>query len=459
MVTIRVFKKTKFPLIIIALSFIAILLQPGQGLSICGRKSCIVPDNWSPPSSPKPSPSPQPPQPIPGPSPRSPQQASTESNNKGVEYHNQGNYEMAIWYYEEALELWPDNQVAKKNLRMAKASQANELGNEYYKKGDWNNAIKSYEQALKYAPDVEVIQENLRNTRAIVKRLAENDSLRREANRKNEEAKAKLDNMLDSLAEDLGSSGTRVDSTPVSDSPGFMGSSEPLFSKGTKSSAPVDLRFANPSEPLTVHPEDMKGTSIDDQVHKLTGDALMEMSLCNYSGAVSDLGAALRLKPNDRELQILLGEALYQRDKRNGKKGSPKADILLDAVEYGKGDWNSSIRYLEAALAREKNEEKAQVLRDVRNHIEALNVMDEKQHSAKPKTTAGKLDSPFSNRLYEVYGEKIGILLEKRNYKAALYIAAFATIENPDSEAAREMYYRVFFMCLGSLKGTGKESQ
>ncbi len=459
MVTTRVFEKIRLWLIVITLSFIAIPLQPGQGLSICGRKSCVVPDNWSPPSSPKPSPSPQPPQLIPGPPLHSPQQASTESTNKGVEYHNQGNYEMAIWYYEEALKLWPDNQVAKNNLRMAKASQANELGNEYYKKGDWNNAIESYEQALKYAPDDKVIQENLENTRDVIKKLAEKDSLRREANRKDVEVRAKLDNMLDNLAEDFGSSGTRVDSTTVTDSPGFMGPSEPLFSKGSKSSAPVDLRFANPSEPLTVRPEDVKGASADDQVHRLTGDALMEMSLGNYSAAISDLEAAVRLKPNDRELRILLGEALYQRDKRNGARGNPKADILLDAVEYGKGDWNSSIRYLEDAVSREKNEEKAQVLRDVRNHIEALKVMGEKQHSAKPKTTAGKLDSPFSNRLYEVYGEKIGILLDKGNYKAALYIATFATVENPDSEVARDIYYRVFFIYLGSLIRTGKESQ
>jgi tetratricopeptide (TPR) repeat protein len=304
-----------------------------------------------------------------------------------------------------------------------------------------------------------VIQENLRNTRNVVKRLAEMDRLRREERRKKKEVRSKLDSILDNLAEDFGSAGAGADLTTGSDALGFTGSSEPLFSKGSKSSAPVDLRFANPGETLTVRPEDVKGTSKEDQVHKLTGDALMEMSLHHYSGAIRDLEAAVRLKPHDRELRILLGEALYQRDKRSGRRVSPKADILLDAVEHGKGDWNSSIRYLEDALSKEKNEKKAQVIRDVRNHMEALKVMDEKQHSAQPKTNDEKFDSAFYKRLYEVYGEKIGILLDKGHYKAALYIATFATVENPDSEIAREIYYRVFFIYLGSLIGAAKESQ
>lgn len=54
-------------------------------------------------------------------------------NNRGVAYRRKGlfhraiaDYNRAIWYYEKALKLWPDNQIAKKNLLMAKAIQANE---------------------------------------------------------------------------------------------------------------------------------------------------------------------------------------------------------------------------------------------------------------------------------------------------------------------------------------------
>ena len=91
---------------------------------------------------------------------------------------------------------------------------------------------------------------------------------------------------------------------------------EPLFSKGTKSSAPVDLKSIDPSKPPTVSPKEVKGEA-DSQKGLRT----------NYVP-----------KPALASLED------YHYDKKE------RTDIILDALEVGRGSYIRSVRHLENYL-------------------------------------------------------------------------------------------------------------
>jgi len=91
---------------------------------------------------------------------------------------------------------------------------------------------------------------------------------------------------------------------------------EPLFSKGTKSSAPVDLKSIDPSRPPTVSPKKVKG-EVDSQKGLRT----------NYVP-----------KPALASLED------YPYDKKE------RTDIILDALEVGRGSYTESVRHLENYL-------------------------------------------------------------------------------------------------------------
>lgn len=87
---------------------------------------------------------------------------------------------------------------------------------------------------------------------------------------------------------------------------------EPLFSKGSQNSAPTDLKSLDQSRPLTVFPEDVAG-----EAARLKG-----------------LGTNYVPKP----VLPSLKDYQYQNKER--------IDILLDALELGRGDYAVSIRHL-----------------------------------------------------------------------------------------------------------------
>lgn len=171
-------------------------------------------------------------------------------NKKGIEYSDKGDWDNAIEYFKEAVAYTPNNSVIQDNLRKAKGAKANDKGIEYFEKGDWNNAIKHYEEALGYDPDNSIIKGNLewaeREAESEKKQQAEAEGRRQ----KMKEAVAKTSRMLDDLAAELAHS-TRSSSLTFQGPP-------LLFDKGTKDSAPVDLRFMGLDEPMEVYPERAK---------------------------------------------------------------------------------------------------------------------------------------------------------------------------------------------------------
>ena len=204
-----------------------------------------------------------------------------EANIQGVKYFNSENWDTAIVYFEDAIRKDPNNTVARENLRNARtrkvheqAIKANDIALEFSNNGDYESAIRYYKQALEHWPDSEVILENLRRDQNS-KRLDEERARRREQERREEEARSEefrlkdiktkeakqnVTNMLNDMASEFdvsvpsaapGSSGLVIMGLSASGKTGESSASSGLslmkpsiriFDKGTRHSAPVDVR-------------------------------------------------------------------------------------------------------------------------------------------------------------------------------------------------------------------------
>ncbi|MEE9585232.1 MAG: hypothetical protein V3W51_07080 [Candidatus Brocadiales bacterium] len=279
-----------------------------------------------------------------GPSPA--ERASIEANEKGVEYFKNKDYDNAIKYFKKSLRF-EDKRTTRKNLQNA----YNGKGDKYYLKGDYDNAIKYYREALHANQAGWHDLEPLRNAEQKKKEQMEAESRRLEKQRREaeerkreeeerlarqkreeeerlekqklREAKQKVNNMLDGLAKKFGVSPPA--GAAKSSSLSLMGPPKRLFERGTKGSAPVDLRLMPPGKPLVVNPKDVKGELSplkpgdlpgiedlpqDDQhtdelvkkealKHKNAGDYLIQRG--EYEAAENELEEALNLSPYDED--------------------------------------------------------------------------------------------------------------------------------------------------------------
>jgi tetratricopeptide (TPR) repeat protein len=70
----------------------------------------------------------------------------------------------------------------------------------------------------------------------------------------------------------------------------------------------------------------------------------------DYNQAIRKFEEALKLKPEDKDIRMDLATLLHARDREQGKGVSnPKVEAILDAFEYGRGDWGKSLSYLQGA--------------------------------------------------------------------------------------------------------------
>jgi len=197
---------------------------------------------------------------------------STEATDKGLECSKKGDYDCAIRHFKEALRLDSDNKAARDKL----GSALNRKANKFYEQRDWNRAIKYYKEALEYKPNDKAIQDNLCGAQASAQEERMWKTREAERHRKFAEAKTKMNKMSDDLEKDFDNSKAPSTSAgplsfsdaPSSDALEFAVPGESLFSKGSKSSAPVDLMFMEPGKPMVVDPRVVKGEMTPEEARK-----------------------------------------------------------------------------------------------------------------------------------------------------------------------------------------------
>ena len=307
-------------------------------------------------------------------------------NNKGVALHKNGDYESALRLFEEALRLNPDYPNGRRNIRVAKGHIINREGLEYFNNEDYDSAISYFEESIRVNPEDQTARGNLAEARKRKREQAESiqleDQWRKDEQRRKEEeeriareieeqkreegeriareieeqkrkeeeriakevleqkrkeeeriAKAmaeqklkeatqRVNNMLDGLAKKLGASTGTSKSSNSSGLRLMRPVGARLFEKGTKDSAPVDLRLMPLNKPLVGYPPLSEGEQLQTQS---TGKQTAEDS----KGEISNL----------------------------------KIDVLLEALGPGK-TWDESISYLEDKLAHEQDINKKQAICD-----------------------------------------------------------------------------------------------
>lgn len=315
---------------------------------------------------------------------------SKASNKLGIASYKKGDYQEAIEHFKDAIRLDPDNEKAKKHLKMAKAMKANQDGIRAWDEGDAVLAAAHYRASLSYY-HFAVVEANLRDAEAVIEQEkrdqeAERTRLQQEEEMKQQRldnSKKKIEKILEGLKEEFTPSSMETKPTESSSSLEFIGSGESLFSKGSQSSAPVDFSALEKEKTLAVDSQvstqksdlkDAPGPKLKvwtNEVHELTAKALNSEMRGNYDEAIKYYREALKSSPNDRAIQICLGHTLHLKDQ--GKKiSNPKAEILLDALQEGKGDWEKSIIYLQKEIKNQNDNDKKQAARDALNYTKGL---------------------------------------------------------------------------------------
>lgn len=270
------------------------------------------------------------------------------ANDKGVEYFNEGDYDMALKYFEEAL----DSSVYNEDAAMNKSNTLNQLGIECESRGDYETAIEYYKEASVTWPHGHnpILSDNLRRAEELVRDLRAAAALRKEKEeqdrREEERRKEEMSQMLDDLKEE-----------------------QTVSSKG-------------PSPTIKPFREN-KSQKPEDLAHALTVKALNAAMRGDFEAEIDYYRAALKHTPNDRGIQLALGHALYirDRDKDKGQQASLRTEFVLDALQQGHGDWEANVTYLQDALAKETDKERAQAVREALNYVKGLYAYQQYQES------------------------------------------------------------------------------
>ncbi len=337
-----------------------------------------------------------------------------ETNQRGIDALNAGRWDEAQAAFEQALAEADDPmdaEIIRNNLgsiesrrRHEAMSKANQRGLAYYRAGDFISAIAAYRESLQYADleeDRKILTANLRDAEAWLKSKqlgAKRDAEMRDALHQDKEAvnriiKETLQSDSDLLALPAPSSPNSLEfKRPGQLPPATTESPETAFSKGNKDSAPVNLQPS--SKWPVIDPGKIRGdkttpkTQAADRFNAAVLLAALSATQGDFVAADTFVRDLLAERPND---PAALAVSRYIRNLKQANKPSdprftPKQDdaqalleavahpdrqppttrwpgpakpivnrkvtVLLDAMDYGKGDWDKGMRYLDQ-LARQ----------------------------------------------------------------------------------------------------------
>jgi tetratricopeptide (TPR) repeat protein len=239
---------------------------------------------------------------------------------------------------------------------------ANKRGLEAFNSGDYESAAQYFRRALTLNPDNATLKKNLQDAEV---RLRE----KRERERALSEDTVKVENIINKLATDFGTA-------PQGDRSPFDNKFPP---RSDGDSRVVDLSFMDPTKPMIVEPRKVQGQTpaqtelgfmdpnkpapadrlkdapaskpsekSEKEVKAEAAFALATLSVkhANYDQALRFLQDAHEAKPNDKKILDAYKYIVTLKFTQMQIKLGEKANFLLDALDYGKGDWEKSLDYL-----------------------------------------------------------------------------------------------------------------
>jgi tetratricopeptide (TPR) repeat protein len=331
-----------------------------------------------------------------------------EKNAECTVFHRNREYDSAISCYKAALQLDPSNSVIQDNLKKALTSKAHDTAVKYYNEENWAMAVKYFKEALEACGGKDaIIEKNLHNAEVALKGGELKIYLKKEEEEeaKLAEAKAKINKMLDGLSDDFDGSKKRSAQSSAGGLE-FMEASKPVSSKVAKvepSKHVVEPLTPSASLELKAQRQDLEKQywDLEDKISK-EKDPKKRMEMINSQTYVKSQIGLLEIKILDKykeelqrpekemKIKALLVLAAYRSmhlddeaslkylhealKEAPGDKGIqrainyinyvkeiPKAiaagkldingkwPVVVDALTYGKGDWNVTFSYLEKA--------------------------------------------------------------------------------------------------------------
>jgi ferric-dicitrate binding protein FerR (iron transport regulator) len=141
--------------------------------------------------------------------------------------------------------------------------------------------------------------------------------------------------------------------------------------------------------------------------------------------------------PNDRGMQLALGQVMYWKDKHEGNiRPNPKAQVLLDALQKGEGSWEASFAYLEGALDAVKGTAREQPYRDALSMLSGAHHEELEQH-----VFPELLMSEVHDRMIEADLREGFRLVEEGDYVGAQEKFASASTLAPHDGRLRSLVY------------------
>lgn len=247
-------------------------------------------------------------------------------------------------------------EAERRRVQRQRMNETNDKGLRFYEQGDYELAIQALREALALCTregDCEIIRRSIQGTQEKIERK------RAEAQRQRdlEASKQAIGGMLNDLASTWGATppagsggagglgfmssddNTAINAGDPDGTTGsleFMGTGQPLFSKGTKDSAPP-LAFYDPKH------QTLAGEPLKDSVAPVRKRQLAAVD-------VNRLAARVKAQASSG-------------------KANPRTEVFLSALEVGKGDWAESYRHLQDARKRFPDN---LAIRDAKNFFEGL---------------------------------------------------------------------------------------
>lgn len=328
---------------------------------------------------------------------------STRLNNLGVEAENTGDYDLAIRYYQEALQTC-NNPVARKNLDFRLAVKGFDRGVAYAQNGEWENAVNEFNAAERLA--------HVNGYENWVDRAKDEYADEQERKRQERHVTREAERVLQDVIAKAKTADSPVYAPGSTSDLEFLKVEEPIVSKGDKNSAPPEISGANirglktentkglkisepPAHPAPIPPPD------DPYSVKTAGqimlDALSEHGR-DWSKSINSLKSYLILHPNHVKVQQALSslegmrereeiafppkkpgifdpsekdseallEVLVPESRAPAKEAAPRGDLeewryrrnarIIEVMTENKGNWKKGLTQLENDVAGNPND-------------------------------------------------------------------------------------------------------
>jgi tetratricopeptide (TPR) repeat protein len=362
---------------------------------------------------------------------------------RGLEHIRRRQWQQALEVFQRALRLRPGDPRLLQNLALARGMLANQKGNLLYRKRRYVKALKAYDQALQDLPGQRIILQNRANTLA---KLDEIEAAQKTVSRLQREqsdlknARARILGRMKVINQEMQGRGSTLGNTgldlPKHDSKkGLIGSDDIFASQAEPDEPAARDVFAEPEKKAKAGSNRLDAVRQKARAKAAFSMAKHLMANGRFNQAVGFLKQALQADPDCtpcREelarLQSLVKDSArrekaldsIRRSETSPKARHPdwnrKANYLLDALEYGVGDWHASLKYLETGVAAEPGNRS---MRDALEYLKGLHGGIKASEAARP----GRV-KPVDKTTVSLAGKALGQAVMGRHGAAAVQYRA-----------------------------------